>query len=135
MASGVKGNLKQQQSLRLYDTLEGTVRAFEPMVANQVKLYVCGPTVYDDAHLGHARCYMTWDVLYRYLTNLGYSVTYVRNITDVDDKIILRARRNHLLKQYLESKPTAEGKLLLADERYRAPESELTIQVKISSQE
>lgn len=91
MASGVKGDLKEPQVLRLYDTLQGTVRVFEPMVSNRVKLYVCGPTVYDDAHLGHARCYMTWDVLYRYLTGLGYSVSYVRNITDVDDKIIQKA--------------------------------------------
>ena len=54
-------------------------------------MYVCGPTVYDKAHLGHARCYITWDVLYRYLKFLNYDVTYCRNVTDVDDKILKKA--------------------------------------------
>ena len=58
---------------------------------NKVKMYVCGPTVYDNAHLGHARCYITWDVLYRYLKFKGYEVTYCRNVTDVDDKILKKA--------------------------------------------
>lgn len=60
-------------------------------VGDKVKMYVCGPTVYDNAHLGHARCYITWDVLYRYLKFKGYDVTYCRNVTDVDDKILKKA--------------------------------------------
>ena len=52
---------------------------------------MCGPTVYDNAHLGHARCYITWDVLYRYLKFKGYDVTYCRNVTDVDDKILKKS--------------------------------------------
>ncbi|HEY9745958.1 MAG TPA: cysteine--tRNA ligase [Oculatellaceae cyanobacterium] len=87
--------------LRLFDTLEGRLKDFVPADAEQaaregrsakVSMYVCGPTVYDDAHLGHARCYITWDVLYRFLRFLGYDVTYVRNVTDVDDKILNRAK-------------------------------------------
>lgn len=61
------------------------------LVKGKVKMYVCGPTVYDYAHLGHARCYITWDVLYRYLKFKGYDVTYCRNVTDVDDKILKKA--------------------------------------------
>ena len=56
-------------------------------------MYVCGPTVYDNAHLGHARCYITWDVLYRYLKFKGFDVTYCRNVTDVDDKILNKAQK------------------------------------------
>lgn len=78
-------------SLKLYNSLSRQVEPFEPLEANKVKLYVCGPTVYDDPHLGHARCYLTWDVLYRLLLFLGYDVNYVRNLTDVDDKILNRA--------------------------------------------
>lgn len=61
------------------------------LTKGKVKMYVCGPTVYDSAHLGHARCYITWDVLYRYLKFKGYDVTYCRNVTDVDDKILKKA--------------------------------------------
>ncbi|MBR1617534.1 cysteine--tRNA ligase [bacterium] len=64
---------------------------FKPIEEGKVKMYVCGPTVYDNAHLGHARCYITWDVLYRYLKFKGYDVTYCRNVTDVDDKILKKA--------------------------------------------
>ncbi len=79
---------------KVFNTLTGRVDPFVPLDAEgkTVKLYVCGPTVYDDAHLGHARCYITWDVLYRFLKFMGYDVTYVRNVTDVDDKILNRAK-------------------------------------------
>ncbi len=80
--------------IKLYNTLTRQTEVFEPINPGKVKLYVCGPTVYDEAHLGHARCYITWDVLYRFLTFMGYDVDYVRNITDVDDKILARAREN-----------------------------------------
>ena len=77
--------------LHFYNSQSRQVEAFESLEAGKVKLYVCGPTVYNDAHLGHARCYITWDVLFRTLQFFGYEVTYARNLTDVDDKIIQRA--------------------------------------------
>lgn len=77
--------------LKIYNTLTNKIEEFKPLEQNKVKMYVCGPTVYDNAHLGHARCYITWDVLYRYLKFSGYDVTYCRNVTDVDDKILKKA--------------------------------------------
>ena len=77
--------------LKIYNTLTNTLEEFYPIKDNEVKMYVCGPTVYDNAHLGHARCYITWDTLYRYLKFKGYNVTYCRNVTDVDDKILKKA--------------------------------------------
>ena len=77
--------------LKLFNTYTNSLEEFKPIEDNKVKMYVCGPTVYDKAHLGHARCYITWDVLYRYLKFLGYDVTYARNVTDVDDKILKKA--------------------------------------------
>ncbi len=79
--------------LKLHNTYTGTIEEFKPIEENKVKMYVCGPTVYDNAHLGHARCYITWDVLYRYLKFKGYDVTYCRNVTDVDDKILKKAEK------------------------------------------
>ena len=81
--------------MRLYNTFSGKVDEFTPIENNKVKMYVCGPTVYDYAHLGHARCYITWDVLYRYLKFKGYDVTYCRNVTDVDDKILKKAEKEN----------------------------------------
>jgi cysteinyl-tRNA synthetase len=77
--------------LQFYNTLTRQVGPLVPLEPGQVKLYVCGPTVYDKAHLGHARCYITWDVLFRFLQWAGYAVTYARNVTDVDDKILNKA--------------------------------------------
>ncbi len=76
---------------KVYNTFSQKTEEFIPIDDNKVKMYVCGPTVYDNAHLGHARCYITWDVLYRYLKFKGYDVTYCRNVTDVDDKILKKA--------------------------------------------
>lgn len=80
--------------MKIYDTESGKAKDFIPLEGNKVKMYVCGPTVYDYPHLGHARCYITWDTVSRYLRFKGYDVTYVRNVTDVDDKIINKAREN-----------------------------------------
>ncbi len=82
--------------LTVYNTLTGRKEPFEPLSPGAVRMYVCGPTVYDEAHLGHARCYITWDVLYRFLRYLGYTVRYARNITDVDDKILNRAKEQNV---------------------------------------
>jgi len=77
--------------LRLFDTAAGAVRPFEPRVPGQVSMYVCGPTVYGPPHLGHGRFSLVFDVLRRYFEWSGLEVTYVSNITDIDDKIIERA--------------------------------------------
>lgn len=79
--------------MRLHNSYTNQIEQFETLEPNKVKMYVCGPTVYDNAHLGHARCYITWDVLYRYLKFKGYDVTYCRNVTDVDDKILKKAEK------------------------------------------
>ena len=79
--------------MKLHNSYTNQIEQFETIEPNKVKMYVCGPTVYDNAHLGHARCYITWDVLYRYLKFKGYDVTYCRNVTDVDDKILKKAEK------------------------------------------
>src|SRR5919109_2160713 len=78
-------------SLKIFNTLSGEKEEFVPLRAGEVKMYVCGVTVYDSSHIGHARSLLTFDVVYRYLKFLGYDVQFVRNFTDVDDKIIKRA--------------------------------------------
>ena len=77
--------------LQIHNSLTGRKEVFRPITEGQVGLYVCGMTVYDYCHLGHARAMVVFDVVYRYLRWLGYQVTFVRNITDIDDKIIKRA--------------------------------------------
>jgi len=81
--------------LKIYDTLTRTRREFIPLSPGKVSMYVCGMTVYDYCHLGHARVLVVFDSVMRWLQTLGYQVTYVRNITDIDDKIIRRALENH----------------------------------------
>ena len=78
-------------SLRIYNTLSRAVEDFSPLVPGQVRMYVCGMTIYDLCHIGHARMMMAFDVVQRWLKVSGYQVIYVRNITDIDDKIIKRA--------------------------------------------
>jgi cysteinyl-tRNA synthetase len=78
-------------TLRLTNTLSRRVEEFRPLVPDQVSIYCCGVTVYDLCHLGHARSYIAWDVLRRYLIWSGYAVTFVQNYTDIDDKILGRA--------------------------------------------
>lgn len=77
--------------LKIYNTLTRQKEFFKPRVANKVDLYVCGPTVYDYCHIGNGRTFAAFDVIVRYLKYCNYEVTYVRNITDIDDKIINRA--------------------------------------------
>lgn len=95
-----------EQTLVIYNTLSRSKERFQPLHAPNVGMYVCGPTVYGDPHLGHARPAITFDLLFRYLKHLGYKVRYVRNITDVghlehdadegDDKIEKKARLEQL---------------------------------------
>ena len=80
-------------ALRIYNTLSGQKEEFQPIEEGEVKMYVCGPTVYDSSHIGHARCVIVFDMVYRYLKGLGLDVTYARNFTDIDDKIINRAEQ------------------------------------------
>ena len=80
--------------LKIYNTLTRNKQDFIPIVPNTVRMYVCGMTVYDYCHLGHARVMVVFDMVYRWLKASGYNVTYVRNITDIDDKIIKRAAEN-----------------------------------------
>ena len=80
--------------LKIYNSLTKEKQTFEPIEPGKVRMYVCGMTVYDYCHVGHARVLVVFDVVYRYLQRLGYDVTYVRNITDIDDKIIRRAIEN-----------------------------------------
>ncbi|MBM4255384.1 MAG: cysteine--tRNA ligase [Deltaproteobacteria bacterium] len=87
--------------LRFYNTLSGKDEEFTPFIPGKVRMYVCGVTVYDRSHIGHARAMVTFDVVYRYLKFLGYDVTFIRNFTDVDDKIINRATERGITSQEL----------------------------------
>jgi len=80
--------------LKIHNSLTGVKQPFEPLIPGEVRMYVCGITVYDHIHLGHARMLTVFDLVQRYLRSCGYRVTYVRNITDIDDKIIDRAAKN-----------------------------------------
>ena len=80
--------------LKIHNSLSGEKEEFKPLRANEVRMYVCGMTNYDYIHVGHARMLVAFDLVQRYLRSLGYKVTYVRNITDIDDKIIERAAAN-----------------------------------------
>jgi len=92
--------------LKIYNTLTGEKETFKPILENQVGMYVCGPTVYNDVHLGNCRTFISFDMIFRYLTHLGYKVRYVRNITDAghlesdadegEDKISKKARLEEL---------------------------------------
>jgi len=97
--------------LKVYNTLNRKREQFKPMHNKEVKMFVCGQTVYDDAHMGHAKTYVQFDIIVRWLRKLGYKVFYVQNITDIEDKIINRARERgedplelakHYVKRFLE---------------------------------
>lgn len=83
--------MSQPMPIQLFDSMSGQKRPFTPLQAGKVGMYVCGMTVYDYCHIGHARVMVGFDVVVRWLKHLGYDVNYVRNITDIDDKIINRA--------------------------------------------
>ena len=78
-------------ALKVYNTLNNRKEEFIPLNRDKVNMYVCGPTVYDTSHIGHARCVVVFDMIYRWLCSLEYKVKYVRNFTDVDDKIIKKS--------------------------------------------
>jgi cysteinyl-tRNA synthetase len=82
----------ESMSLKVYNTMTNEKEEFIPLEKDEVAMYVCGPTVYDKSHIGHARCYVAFDVIRRYLEYVGYRVKYVENFTDVDDKIINKSK-------------------------------------------
>ncbi|MBO9999740.1 MAG: cysteine--tRNA ligase [Cyanobacteria bacterium SID2] len=95
-------------SLTIYNTQTRQKEAFTPTVPGEVKMYCCGVTVYDDCHLGHARSYIVWDTVRRYLLWRGYKVRYVQNFTDIDDKILNRAKErgstmSEVSEQYIDA--------------------------------
>ena len=113
--------------LQIYDTLTKQKAAFKPLVEGQISMYVCGMTVYDYCHIGHARVMVSFDVITRFLRSQGWKVNYVRNITDVDDKIIKRANENQesmqqLTQRMIEAMHEDEASLfvLLPDQEPRA---------------
>ncbi|ETX11716.1 cysteinyl-tRNA synthetase [Marinomonas ushuaiensis DSM 15871] len=87
--------------LKVHNTLTGKKEVFKPIVEGKVSMYVCGNTVYDFCHIGHARAMISFDIISRFIRHLGYELNYVRNITDVDDKIIKRAAENNETPQSL----------------------------------
>ena len=94
-------------TLSIFNTLSRRVEAFEPLEPGRVRMYVCGMTIYDFCHIGHARMMMAFDVVQRWLKVSGYRVTYVRNITDIDDKIIKRALERGITLRALTDEMTA----------------------------
>ena len=94
--------------MKIFNSLSGKKETLVPIEDNNIRMYVCGMTVYDDTHIGHARTFVSFDLIVRYLRDLGYEVQYIRNITDVDDKIISRAKElgwdpSELVKKYISS--------------------------------
>jgi len=94
--------------LKIYSTLSRKKELFKPIKKNEVNLFVCGPTVYDYAHLGHAKTYTQFDIIVKYLRHKGYKVFYLQNITDIDDKIIKKANEEkidwkEIVKKYREA--------------------------------
>ena len=105
--------------LQIYNTLTRQKEVFKPLMPNKISMYVCGITVYDYCHIGHARVLVAFDVITRFLRSQGWDVTYVRNITDIDDKIIRRASENgeeytDLTARFIEAMHEDEAKLGIA---------------------
>ncbi|MGN0921487.1 MAG: cysteine--tRNA ligase [Cellvibrio sp.] len=105
--------------LQIYNTLTRQKEVFKPLVPNKISMYVCGITVYDYCHIGHGRVLVAFDVITRFLRSQGWDVTYVRNITDIDDKIIRRANENGedytaLTARFIEAMHEDEAKLGIA---------------------
>ncbi|HHA0036593.1 TPA: cysteine--tRNA ligase [Yersinia enterocolitica] len=94
--------------LKIFNTLSRQKEEFKPIHAGKIGMYVCGITIYDLCHIGHGRTFVAFDVVARYLRYLGYSLTYVRNVTDVDDKIIKRAIENNETCEQLTTRMLAE---------------------------
>ena len=116
---------------RLYDSMRRQKVAFEPLVPGKVGMYVCGPTTYDTAHIGHAYSAIAFDTIRRSLEFLGWRVTYVRNVTDVDDKIIKRANELGENPVALSARFTAEYNRDMAQFNVRPPDIEPKVSTHI----
>lgn len=123
-------SLSSLMNQKVYNTISRRVEDFTPIEEGKVKVYICGLTVYDDMHIGHARTYMSFDTILRYLKYKGLDVKYIQNITDIDDKIINRARERdmhplELSKKYSERMRIDQKKLglMAADEYPRVSEN------------
>jgi cysteinyl-tRNA synthetase len=121
--------------LKIYNSLTGRRAEFKPLIPRKIGIYVCGNTVYDYCHIGHARSMIMFDVVVRYLRSQDYDVTYIRNITDIDDKIIKRAQENNesidaLTRRFIEAQHEDERALglLPPDHEPRATEYILPMQ-------
>ena len=122
--------------IKIYNTLSKNKETFKPIQEGQVNIYVCGMTVYDLCHIGHARVMVIFDVVRRWFDILGYSVNYVRNITDIDDKIINRSIQNNesiesLTQRYI-SEMNADAKALGVMSPSKEPKATEHIQDMIS---
>src|SRR5579885_251825 len=98
----------ESSMLKIFNTLTRQKEEFKPIHAGSIGMYVCGITVYDLCHIGHGRTFVAFDVVARYLRYLGYSLKYVRNITDIDEKIIKRANENGESVEALTNRMIAE---------------------------
>jgi cysteinyl-tRNA synthetase len=101
-------------SLQVYNTLTRRKEPFEPRQPGRVMIYICGPTVYDSTHIGHAMSYLVFDVIRRYLEFKGYQVRHVQNFTDIDDKIIQRAAQLSVSPEELADRHTREYLVAMA---------------------
>ncbi len=113
-----------RENIRFYDTMQKKKVKFVPIKKDRIGMYVCGPTVYDDPHIGHARAAIAFDVIYRFLKYVGYEVTYVRNYTDVDDKIIKKANElsistDEVSERYIKSYEEAMELLNVEEPTYK----------------
>ena len=92
------------QELYIFNSLSNEKERFEPIVPNKISLYVCGPTVYSSSHMGHGRSAIVFDTIVRFLKFIGYETNYVRNFTDIDDKIIQRANEEGISSEEISEK-------------------------------
>lgn len=116
------------KGITLYNTLTQKKEELVPLTEGKIRMYVCGPTVYSSAHLGHARAAVTFDVIDRFLTHLGYDVTYVRNFTDIDDKIINKSTETGVPAEEISEKFIQEYKDDMASIGVRTP----TVEPKVT---
>lgn len=96
--------IKIKVMIKLYNTLSGKKEVLKPFFNKKIRIFVCGPTVYDFSHLGHARTYIVFDAFVKFLRKMGYEVFYLQNITDIDDKIIIRAKQENVSWQEISRK-------------------------------
>lgn len=120
--------------LKVYDSLSKQKKEFKPVTPGQISIYVCGNTVYDHCHIGHARSMLVFDMITRYLRSQEYKVTYVRNITDIDDKIIRRANENsescdELTARYIKAQGENEKSLGIASPDHEPKATEYVQQI------